>query len=278
MISGLQIKNYSDKDIQDRIVGSAVAVGVSRSLKPVVRYVSNTVSDNLIEKLQQITEEETEILNKATNDAIKLSHMDKYGVRVQFLKMPEQRKSSSQCKNMYEQIQNGYNCAFTRFAYKGIPAKTILMPEKGHSLSGFHELGHAISETKPFGKFIIFTGRMINKIRPYKTASMIAIYGALTEKSTNSDGSDLNTLQKTNNFIRNNAGKISASFMIPRIIDEAMASINGQKLANKLLNKKLSGRVAKNNLIGFSTYLVHAGLLAGISASAVKIKDAFCEK
>ena len=85
-------------------------------------------------------------------------------------------------------------------------------------------------------------------------------------------------MQKTNNFIRDNAGKLSFAAMLPVLAEEGMATIRGQKLANKLLSKDLAKTILKGNAVGYLAYVLSAVGLAAAAYTAVKIKDAFVNK
>ena len=108
---------------------------------------------------------------------------------------------------------------------------------------------------------------------------LVGIYGAISTKSkSKEEGAELTNVQKTNNFVRDNAGKIAFGLSLPMLIEEAMASIKGQKFANKLLDKNLANRVLKANLVAYSSYLL-VGIAGALGCTcAVKLKDHFVAK
>ena len=103
--------------------------------------------------------------------------------------------------------------------------------------------------------------------------ALIAVYGAFSRKSKPKDGGELTSAQKTNNFIRDNAGKLSFVATIPMLVEEAAATIKGQKWAKEFLTPDLAKKVLKGNSIAYGSYLLTAASLVFASWTAVKIKD-----
>ena len=108
---------------------------------------------------------------------------------------------------------------------------------------------------------------------------LLGLYGACTRKAKpkNEDGK-LNGAQKTHNFVRNNAGKLAFLASVPMLLEEGMATVKGQKFANKLLKPELAKRVLKANIWAYTTYLSMGIFGALAAATAVKVKDAAIAK
>ena len=51
-------------------------------------------------------------------------------------------------------------------------------------------------------------------------------------------------VDKATDFIKNNAGKLTFATFIPTLIEEAMASIKGNKMAKELLNPQMAKKIA----------------------------------
>ena len=143
------------------------------------------------------------------------------------------------------------------------------MPEKGISFAAFHEIGHAMNYN--FSKI----GKALQHMRlpGMIAASAIALYGAFSSKSKPEEGKELTKGQKVNNFIRNNAGKLSFAAMLPMLAEEAMATIKGNKLAGKLLSPDMLKVVKKGNAVAYLTYIATAASWGLASGAAVKVKD-----
>ena len=156
-----------------------------------------------------------------------------------------------------------------------VKANSILAPKGKIQSCVFHELGHAMNAN--LSKF----GKLLQKSRPISLflPGLLITYGAFTRKSKpKEENQALNGRQKTHNFIRDNAGKLTFLAFLPTLIEEGMATIKGQKFAKKLLKPELAKKVLKGNLLAYSTYTLSA-IISVLSAwSAVKIKDKIIAK
>ena len=165
-----------------------------------------------------------------------------------------------------------FKSALEKFQHKKtyIKGNTVAVSKKGMQILGFHEMGHAINFH--FSKL----SQCLDKFRgiALKAPFLLLLYAAFSKKSKPKDENDrLTGLQKLNNFIRNNVGKLTVISMLPILIEEGMATYNGQKYANKLLKPKLAKKVLKTNLLAGSTYLISAAF-AGLGAwLTVKMKN-----
>lgn len=156
-----------------------------------------------------------------------------------------------------------------------IKKNSIILPKEGLQVAGFHEAGHALNAH--FSKL----GGLLQKSRTPALYAHIALilYGAFSKKSApKSENGELTVCQKTNNFVRDNAGKLAFLVNLPMLVEEAMASIKGQKYANKLLKPELAKKVLKGNVIAYSTYLLMALCGALAAKLAVRIKDKAVEE
>ncbi len=134
----------------------------------------------------------------------------------------------------------------------------IVAPEK--SLQGiiFHEMGHALNANgnlKALGKLY-----PLGRVLPVVTLlSSLILNRKKDDKKVSSDNKKAD-LKKT--FVKH-APKIAFLSCLPILLEEAIASLRGQKMANELIKKgelakKLGRNVAKCNALGFSTYLAFA--------------------
>ena len=177
-----------------------------------------------------------------------------------------------------DQVRAGNNAFFTSkdLAFKDngvrkvyIKKNSIIMPKNDISGAVFHEMGHAMNY------HFSTIGKTLQKLRPLSMlgSALIGLYGACTRKSKSKNGEELNSKQKTNNFIRNNAGLLAFGASVPMLIEEAMATVKGQKFADKLLSKELAANVSKGNKIAYCSYAL-IGIFSALGAfTAVKIKD-----
>jgi hypothetical protein len=144
------------------------------------------------------------------------------------------------------------------------------MPEKNMQNSLFHELGHAHN----FNNGGIM--KLMQKVRPLGMLlpPFLLLYGAFSKKSKpQSPDTELTKKQKTNNFIRDNAGKLSFIAMLPILIEEGAATLKGNKFAKEFISEDLAKKAFKGNCLAYLSYL-GAAVLSGLAAmTAVKIKD-----
>lgn len=156
-----------------------------------------------------------------------------------------------------------------------IKGNSVVLSKEGLHSAGFHELGHAMNRNlSKFGKFLQ-SSRPVSMYLPV----LLALYGACTRKAKPKDEeSKLNGAQKTHNFVRNNAGKLAFLASVPMLLEEGMATVKGQKFANKLLKPDLAKKVSKANIWAYMTYVTVALFGAFAATTAVKLKDRAIDK
>lgn len=225
-------------------------------------------------KLGNLPQDTIDIIHAASEKALELGEVKNKGVSIEWLKQSgkklnlfEKFKIISNPARIQEAIQEGLNAGYAR-------NNKIYMPENKVSFLAFHEIGHSIN----FNNSKFWKGMQKLRMPALALASLPMIYGAISKESKAEDGKELNKKQKINNFIRNNAGKLSFATMLPVLAEEGMATIRGQKLANQLLPKNIARTVLKGNSVAYTSYLITALGFAAAAYTAVKIKDAFVNK
>lgn len=201
--------------------------------------------------------------------ALKESGLDKLGTHIEYLK-PSLNKNPSFIEKYLspiESVRHGNNAFFCT-------GNKILMPEKDLSFAVFHEIGHAMNHNFSKALKSIQLSRNLLLTIP----SIIALFGTFTKNSKPEVGKELSKDEKTKNFIRDNAGKLAFLSMVPILFEEALATIKGQKLANKVLSPELARKVGKGNRFAYLTYLAQAVFSALGAYSAVKVKDSIIAK
>ena len=145
--------------------------------------------------------------------------------------------------------------------------KTIALPEKSLILSGFHEMGHASNNA------FSFIGRLLQKCRPLTKLAIPIVLISLftTQKAPNEKPQGI--IDKTTDFIRNNAGKLTFLSFLPTLIEEGMASLKAVNFAKKVLDPSLVTKVAQTNKLAYITYAGVALTTTLGVALAVKAKD-----
>ena len=206
--------------------------------------------------------------------------LSKKGVNIDFIDQIEAtRLTRKDLSNPLEQVKKGYNAFFTPKDLflpndEIIKKNTIVAPKNNLSNLLFHEMGHAhnYNMTK-LGKFIQKSRPLLLLLPTY-----IALYGALTRKSEPEEGKELTKAQKSKNFIRNNAGKLSFLCTLPVLFEEAWATAKGHKWAKQVLSPENAKKVLKGNAVAYVSYIVTTVSLALSSLCAFKIKDKLIEK
>ena len=196
------------------------------------------------------------------------------GVKVNFIKqVADKNLTIRDLMDPIVLVTKGVN-AFFAASLKGKDAGVILMPEKDISYALYHELGHAHNfNMSKIGNFL-FKSRLLSMYVP----ALIALYGAFSRKSKPEDGKELTAAQKTNNFIRDNAGKISLLATVPMLLEEGLATKKGLSWAKKYLSPENFKQVKKGNLIAYTSYLLTAASMGLASWFAVKVKDKLIAK
>lgn len=163
----------------------------------------------------------------------------------------------------------GNNAAYLPHANK------IITPDKSLQTSVFHEMGHALNKN---GSVIL---KALQKARPMaKILPGIILVAALLNKRKTTDEQSLadNKRQRVKDFIKRNAGKLTALSILPMVAEEGIASLRGGKIAKDLfkdgkLTKEILNKVNKTNLAGFATYVLYAVGMVVAANTAVKVKD-----
>lgn len=144
--------------------------------------------------------------------------------------------------------------------------KQIVLNLDKASISGFHELGHAMNNLKSTA------GKFLQKLRGpgYAIAGLMGSFALLNRKKPEGEKRDLEDV------IMDNCGKIAFVSMLPTVVEESMASYKGIKMARKAG----LGEAAIKNLKKFygKALLSYGGyaLVTGLAVfSAGKIMDKF---
>lgn len=149
-------------------------------------------------------------------------------------------------------------------AFYAPSSKAIVTMEKGLDLSAFHESMHAFNDNiSKIGKFL-YKSRNISLL-----AIPIGLIAFLkTDKSKKSEQKE-----SPASFIKNNAGKLVFAVSIPKVLEEALASIRANKQADKLLSKNIANKMKKSNLLAFGTYVGTVLFSSLAICVGLKIKD-----
>lgn len=262
--------------------GGFLAGSVLSGIPPIpFAYASFKILDKM-GKISELTSDEFDSVTKAIDKTLVDTTLTEKGVKLLRIPTTEEKPKSfleklQMLTSPATQTEHGKNSFYTvkkhiEVSPKGIKsfdANTIVMPETKLSLCTFHEMGHAVdANLSKIGKVLLKSRNLMLLSLPIGLIALLKTKKAPGEKSDSGVG-------RTTDFIKNNAGKLTALTMVPMLIEEAMASVKGIKFAKASgLAPELVAKVVKTNKIAYLTYLgATLGASLGI-ALGVKVKDA----
>lgn len=144
----------------------------------------------------------------------------------------------------------------------------------------FHELGHAknFMDTR---LSIAMKSVWKNSIFQRNATIFLLTTSLLTKPETNKDTAankeHKNPLYPLGLFIKNNCGKLMTLILVPTVLEEGLASLNGQKMGKEVLKGKDLNVLTKSHLKSFAGYSAWAAG-AGIAVYlANKVRDKIAE-
>lgn len=234
---------YQPRDARNAEVGYWVATAATGLLYKALPSFSNPF-------LKQMTKEHlnNHLYRDAFIKSVNLSGLVENGLRV-----------INETSPMTE-IGKGLNACF-------VPStKEIRLNLEKASISGFHELGHAINNMKGG------LGSVLQKLRGPGMA-LAGIMGSVALLTRNKPKEEKRNFK---DFIMDNCGKIAFIGMLPTVAEETLASVRGIKMAKKAgLGKELIPNLRKfygKALLSYGGY----ALVTGVSVFlASKIMESF---
>ena len=233
---------YKEKSAQSAEIGWILASAASGLIYKLLPSFSNPF-------LKQITKEHSQ--NHLYKDVFQKAY-EASGLKEKGLQIVRDT-------NPVTDVGKGLNAYFTP-----LEKKIVINTEKA-SIAGFHELGHAINNMKGG------IGRFLQKFRKpgYTIAGLMASVAVLARKKPK--GEDRNVFD----FVQDNCGKIAFLSLMPTVIEEAMASHKGIKLAKE---NGLSEALVKNlkkfygkALLSYGGYALVTGLAVFVASKITEI-------
>ena len=170
-------------------------------------------------------------------------------------------------KSALKNISEGGNAAY----HDG--SKNVFVNKEKMGFSAFHEMGHAINANSSSLRKALSVGRHVSMLF---VPMMLA--AAMLQKRTPESQFEPKSEQRKKNFFKDNIGLITFGLMLPTVVEEGLASINGAAMAKKVLNPKDLKKLNITNAKAWSTYAVGAVLASAFAQFAVKTKDRLVEK
>lgn len=182
-------------------------------------------------------------------------------------------KPKGYVNKMKEMFKNGLNACFYP------KAKTVIINDEIAHSSVFHELGHAKDFTsKNIFMKALTKGRCLTPMN-VSVVAPIALAVAMFHNVDRSKPQDKKgKVEKTLDFISNNAGKLTLASYAPMLAEEGIASARGIKMAKKYLNPKQISMLKGSYKKAFSTYATVALLVSGLVGFGAMLKEGIVNK
>lgn len=249
---------------KDNYLQNLTAIAVNQLVLPmgVTLPVGVAIQDKFVKEASKIPE-----IGNYINAALKESGLDKTGIKIKKYDIlpnkPNYLQKIISLTNAVVGAKLGRNAGYSPLT------NSIIIPDGKMQSSVFHEMGHAMNYK--FSKALKYL--QLSRF-PLKQVSLpIVLAGICTSIKEPAEDGKLSTGDKVKNFIHNNAGKLVFATTIPALLEEAIATKKGNKIAKKILPEEMFKSVKNSNKYGFLTYAFSA-VLAGLSTTlAVKLKD-----
>jgi len=193
-------------------------------------------------------------------DAINMSGLKDKGLKIRHMDLSQAESVLPPKEVVNYDVKSGLNAFFSPFT------KEIYLNLNKSTITGFHELGHAMNNMSSFA------GKCLQKLRVpgyWVAGSMgtIALFSRRKPKDAPKDAFDK---------IQDNCALIAVAGMVPTVAEEAMASANGIKIAKQAgLKQDLIKNLKKFYGKALLSYVGYAAV-TGLSVFAVsKITEAF---
>lgn len=176
-------------------------------------------------------------------------------------------------KKVYTQMfGEGANAAY----FTG--TKDVVVHKESLFSSAYHELGHAMNANGGFASRMLQKSRSITPFGVSLVAPVVLAVGLLHKVDKNKPQEQKDNIEKSLDFVSNNAGKLTLASYAPMLAEEGLASIRGVKMAKKYLNPEQLGKLKGNYLKAWGTYAGVAGLVAGGVTLGILVANAIKEK
>ena len=279
-------KTYKKPDIGATIGGSLIGSIVAN----ITKFPSKLVSPSILKKLNQLSEglssEQIASIENAANSAIKSTGLKEKGVEIiratmenadEIDKIMEKEINEGIFKFMPKGVRGLISKVYSAAMMSGenacyaFASKKVVLPDKKLKLSAFHEIGHAMNDN------LSKIGKILQKSRNLSVLALpIALIAMFTTKKAEDEKPE-GKLDSATTFIKNNAGKLTFLTFLPTLLEEGLATIKGNKIAKEMLSSELAKKVAKNNAIAYTSYLL-LSILSGLGIYlGVKVKDAIAK-
>jgi hypothetical protein len=229
-------------------------------------------------ELLDINPTNLEGVTKDTFTKMETKVKDAYGIKIDIKTKPKKPRpkwkyilfgpsGEDKLKSKLKNISEGGNATYND------RSKNVFVNKEKMGFSAFHEMGHAINANSSTARKALSVGRHVSML-----FMPLMLAATMLQKRTPESKFEPKSEQRKKNFFKDNIGLITFGFMLPTIVEEGLASINGAAMAKKVLNPKDLKKLNATNAKAWSTYAIGAILASAFAQFAVKIKDKLVEK
>ena len=286
--SNIQNVNQQNKPVSKKQKAAGLATGFGVGVVP-LSYIAydtfRTVKDTDIPVMQQFMDsvipnvDYFDNVKKITNEIIKNEGLADKGVKLfvtdgskesiaEFDKMFGKVKPKKYIENVKKTLMNGGNAAYVD-KYK----KVMLNDKHGYG-SFLHELGHAKNFNS--NNILVKALKHARKLTPFGISVVAPIalaVGLIHHVNEKKPKEEKGKVEKTLDFITDNAGKITLASYAPMVIEEGLASINGLKMGKKYLDPKMLNKLKSSYLKAWGTYALTASVVAATVGLGITLKE-----
>lgn len=188
----------------------------------------------------------------------------KYSNSKNFLVKFYLKRKIEMCKSRISSLIKGKNAC-----YGSTPSGGVIVLNKGKTaISAFHEMGHAMN------RHFSSVGKALQKIgRKNKYVVGLLLATALFKRKKVDGEKTEGWFDKATTFVKNNVGKLVFISFVPTLIEEAMASIKGRKLAKSFFAPDKIKNITKHYTLAWLTYFSVAAITSLSCLVASKVRD-----
>ena len=277
----------SARDIWGTVAGAGVGLAVpSYTLYDSVRKLSGSDAKYIAELMQMLMPEadKLERTKDVAEKIIEETGLKSKGVKVNFIDgteaslnhlreviatdaPPKNAFGRRMGSNYFETFKHGANAAFFP------DANEVVVNSKNLYTSVYHEIGHAMNKNGNFFTKALQKARVLTPFGVSIIAPIVLAVGLLHKVNKTKPQNEKGKVEKTLDFVSENAGKLTLASYAPMLAEEGLASIRGLKLASKHLPKDVIKKLGFNYMKAWGTYALLAGAVAGGVALGINVAN-----
>ena len=165
-------------------------------------------------------------------------------------------------KTALEQMSKGNNACFHN------ASNNVYVNKEKMGFSVFHEMGHAINANTTTARKVLSSGRHITAF-----GVPLLLFTALVKRRKPESETEPKNIQRKKNFLKDNIGLLTFACLLPTVVEEGLASINGAKLAKDVLSPEMLKKLNVTNAKAFGSYALGAVAISLCAQLAVYVKD-----